>query len=153
VGKSPADETQRKPALGVSVSKAIAKRASERNYMRRTVREALREYAPQLPALDFVVLVRGGVWWGKRHTPAHRLGTARTTQRIEAMRALLRGVIQAYRYCLSPLLGPNCRFYPSCSEYGLEAISKYGSWRGTAMSIKRVCRCHPRNPGGYDPVP
>ena len=69
------------------------------------------------------------------------------------MRGALKFLVQAYRWTLRPLLGPNCRFYPSCSEYCYEALTKYGAWRGTGMGIKRICRCHPRNPGGYDPVP
>lgn len=69
-------------------------------------------------------------------------------------RKLLLGIIVFYRKYLSPLKGlPTCRFYPTCSEYAFEAISKYGIFKGTALSIWRVLRCNPFNKGGYDPVP
>lgn len=59
--------------------------------------------------------------------------------------------IRLYQKTLSPLLGPVCRFHPSCSNYTIEAIRKYGPIRGLWKGTKRVCRCHPWNPGGYDP--
>ena len=57
-----------------------------------------------------------------------------------------------YRRFISPLKAPTCRFYPSCSEYSFQAIYKYGLGKGLLMSIRRMCRCHPYHPGGYDPV-
>ena len=69
------------------------------------------------------------------------------------MRHVLRILIRAYQLVLSPLLGPRCRFYPSCSHYALEAIESHGALRGSWLSAKRICRCHPFNPGGFDPVP
>lgn len=62
-------------------------------------------------------------------------------------------LIKAYRYCLSPLLGPSCRFLPTCSDYALQAIDKYGAGHGSWLALKRIARCHPWHPGGYDPVP
>ena len=62
------------------------------------------------------------------------------------------GLIKGYRYCISPLLPPRCRFVPSCSAYALEAIERHGIWRGGAMSLWRLLRCHPFCRGGYDPV-
>lgn len=62
-------------------------------------------------------------------------------------------LIKFYRKYISPLKPPCCRFYPTCSEYAIEALEKYGALKGSYMSIKRILRCHPFNPGGYDPVP
>lgn len=64
------------------------------------------------------------------------------------------GLVRFYQRFLSPLKGgPTCRFYPTCSQYAYEALSKYGAIKGTYMAAKRVLRCHPFHPGGYDPVP
>lgn len=69
------------------------------------------------------------------------------------MAKLLVALIQAYRYTLSPMLGRNCRFFPSCSEYALDALRRHGAVRGTWLAMRRVARCHPWHPGGFDPVP
>lgn len=61
--------------------------------------------------------------------------------------------IRAYQLVVSPLLGPRCRFYPSCSSYAIEAIRTHGPLRGTWLAGRRLLRCHPWNPGGLDPVP
>lgn len=61
--------------------------------------------------------------------------------------------VRAYRRFLSPLLGQQCRFQPSCSAYGLEALQVHGSLRGTWLTARRIARCHPFHPGGHDPVP
>ena len=66
---------------------------------------------------------------------------------------VLRSLIRAYRYAVSPMLGANCRFTPSCSEYALEALKCHGLWRGSALAVWRVVRCNPWSQGGYDPVP
>jgi putative membrane protein insertion efficiency factor len=62
-------------------------------------------------------------------------------------------LIRAYQYTISPMLGNRCRFAPSCSAYAEEAIVRYGLARGAWFALRRIARCHPWNPGGYDPVP
>lgn len=62
-------------------------------------------------------------------------------------------LIRAYQYLISPLLGPRCRFYPTCSHYAVEAIEHHGLPRGLLMALGRLSRCHPWHPGGLDPVP
>lgn len=61
--------------------------------------------------------------------------------------------IRFYQRAISPLKPPSCRFYPSCSCYAHQAIERHGPWRGLGLSLRRLFRCHPFNPGGYDPVP
>lgn len=68
------------------------------------------------------------------------------------MKEILIFLIKLYRKYISPLKRPCCRFYPTCSQYSIEAISKYGALKGGIMAIKRILRCHPFNKGGYDPV-
>lgn len=72
----------------------------------------------------------------------------RLSPAVKAARLLVR----AYQLTLSGALGGQCRFTPSCSEYALDALAKYGLWRGAAKSLKRLARCHPYHPGGYDPA-
>ena len=61
--------------------------------------------------------------------------------------------IRVYQLTLSPLIGGQCRFYPTCSHYAIEAIRTHGAWRGTALAVKRLAKCHPFHPGGVDFVP
>ena len=69
------------------------------------------------------------------------------------MRAVLLVLLRAYQYAIRPLLGANCRFYPSCSDYAREAIERHGAGKGSWLSARRLARCLPYHPGGYDPVP
>lgn len=69
------------------------------------------------------------------------------------MKTLLIVVIKAYRYTVSPWLGANCRFHPSCSVYAQEALERHGVLSGGWLTVRRILRCHPWNAGGYDPVP
>ena len=67
--------------------------------------------------------------------------------------AALRAAVRGYQWVVRPLLAPACRFHPSCSEYAQEALERHGALRGSWLATRRVCRCAPWNPGGYDPVP
>lgn len=69
------------------------------------------------------------------------------------MKTLLIAFLKAYRLIVSPLYGQVCKFHPSCSAYGLEAVETHGAWRGGRLAIRRIGRCHPWSRGGYDPVP
>jgi putative membrane protein insertion efficiency factor len=70
-----------------------------------------------------------------------------------SLNSLLRGLVRAYRYFLSPMLAPACRFHPSCSAYAEEALREHGALRGGLLATRRLCRCGPWHPGGVDPVP
>lgn len=67
-------------------------------------------------------------------------------------KTFLLGLIRGYQYLISPLFPPSCRFIPTCSNYALQAIERYGVWRGTLLAVCRIVRCHPFCRGGYDPV-
>lgn len=69
------------------------------------------------------------------------------------MKSVFLFFIRLYRKYISPLSKPHCRFYPTCSAYAYEAISKYGALKGGFLTVKRILKCHPFNAGGYDPVP
>jgi uncharacterized protein len=68
-------------------------------------------------------------------------------------RQLLAALIRGYRRFLSPALPPSCRFHPSCSQYALDAVTRHGALKGTWLAARRLARCHPFHPGGFDPVP
>ena len=68
------------------------------------------------------------------------------------MKRVLINIIKAYKSCLSPYIIRSCRYYPSCSDYAIEAVEHYGALKGAAMAIKRLLRCHPFAAGGFDPV-
>jgi uncharacterized protein len=69
------------------------------------------------------------------------------------MKKVLLLLLRGYQYALRPMLGANCRFFPSCSDYGREAIERHGAAKGVWLTLRRLGRCHPYHPGGYDPVP
>ena len=69
------------------------------------------------------------------------------------MKKILLGLIRFYRRHISPRTLPSCKYIPTCSEYGLEAIEKYGAVKGSILAIWRICRCNPFSKGGFDPVP
>jgi len=69
------------------------------------------------------------------------------------MARVARLAVQGYRWFVRPLLPPACRFHPSCSEYAEQALERHGAWHGSWLAARRLCRCGPWHPGGYDPVP
>jgi hypothetical protein len=69
------------------------------------------------------------------------------------MKILLILLIQGYRTIISPLFPPSCRFRPTCSQYAIEALDRFGTFKGSYLAMRRILRCHPFHPGGYDPVP
>ncbi|SFL35236.1 hypothetical protein SAMN03159341_105221 [Paenibacillus sp. 1_12] len=69
------------------------------------------------------------------------------------MKGLLKGLVLFYRKFISPLKPPTCRFYPTCSQYALDALELHGPTKGSWLAVKRVCKCHPFHPGGIDHVP
>ena len=83
--------------------------------------------------------------------PGERTAAGRTAP--SAATRLLMLIVAGYRRTVSPLLMPRCRFAPSCSEYALQALAEYGALRGGWLAVRRIVRCHPFHPGGYDPVP
>ena len=72
---------------------------------------------------------------------------------VELPQRCLAALIRGYQAAISPLLPPSCRFHPSCSQYALEAVTRHGALRGGWLAARRLARCHPFHPGGYDPVP
>lgn len=73
-------------------------------------------------------------------------------QKPSLLSQIFLGIIDTYRYLISPLIGQHCRYYPSCSAFTREAILEHGALKGGWLGIRRICRCHPYHEGGYDPV-
>jgi putative membrane protein insertion efficiency factor len=69
------------------------------------------------------------------------------------LKKILMGIIKVYQKVISPLTPPSCRFYPTCSHYGIEAIDKHGALKGSWLAVRRISKCHPFHEGGFDPVP
>lgn len=88
---------------------------------------------------------------GRRRSGPVRTGAVAVGGRVVANAAM--SAIHAYRWLVSPMLAPSCRFFPSCSAYAIEAIDRHGVATGSWLATKRLCRCHPWSPGGHDPVP
>ncbi len=79
--------------------------------------------------------------------------TAPDFSALDVIARILIALLRGYKRLISPLLGPRCRFVPSCSEYAMEAIARFGALRGGWLALRRLGRCHPLHPGGVDPVP
>ncbi|HDL5698362.1 Putative membrane protein insertion efficiency factor [Mannheimia haemolytica] len=93
---------------------------------------------------------------GKTHSPEQKAGRAESVtqpDKISILARLLLLPIYFYRYAISPLIGPRCRFYPTCSTYAVEAIKIHGAIKGGYLAFKRILRCNPLSEGGEDPVP
>jgi putative membrane protein insertion efficiency factor len=84
---------------------------------------------------------------------APRTGAGIEGPRSLAPSRLLAALIRAYQRFVSPALPPSCRFHPSCSQYALEAVTRHGALKGSWLAARRLARCHPFHPGGFDPVP
>ena len=74
-------------------------------------------------------------------------------ERRKLMKKIIILIIKTYQITLSPLLGSNCRFHPTCSEYTIQAVNEHGAYKGLILGVKRISKCHPLGPKGYDPVP
>jgi putative membrane protein insertion efficiency factor/ribonuclease P protein component len=143
------------PRLGISVPRRRVRSAVARNRIKRLIREAFRLSKSELPAgVDLVVLPRA--------IPLSFEATAIKPLLLRAIGALVHGPgrlviavliggIRIYQLTISPMLGRACRFEPSCSRYMAESLRKYGLIRGFTQGTRRILRCHPWNPGGYDP--
>jgi putative membrane protein insertion efficiency factor len=70
-----------------------------------------------------------------------------------AVQKVFISMVRAYQMGISPYIGPHCRYIPTCSQYYIEAVQKYGALKGSWLGMRRILRCHPGRPGGYDPVP
>ncbi len=85
--------------------------------------------------------------------PSGSTPAALVTRLLRAPALLLLALVHLYQRLVRPLLPPSCRFHPSCSDYAAEAVRRHGAARGSVLAAVRICRCHPFNPGGVDPVP
>ena len=133
------------PRIGLTVAKKNVRRAHERNRIKRLTRESFRLRQHELPAMDFVVVAKKGV---------ADLDNRALSEALEKLwRRVLIALIRVYQRLISPLLGPHCRFTPTCSSYGIEALRRFGVIKGSWLTVKRVLKCHPLHPGGDDPVP
>ncbi len=153
--------------LGIIVGRAYDRRSTRRNLFKRCVREAFRKKRQRIRGVDILVRARANGGRSKMtqevrrafeeldatmsNTGAKKIIKGHAPRNL-AVRALL-GVIAFYRLLLSPLLGGRCRFHPTCSRYAMDAIVEWGALRGVLMAARRICKCHPFHPGGYDPVP
>ena len=148
------------PRMGLIVPR-FQSSAVARNRLRRRLREIWRREVQQhQPAWDLVIRARREAYAAEfaalREVLAWREPCWRPGDRCWpalGCLAVLTGLIRGYQRLISPLLPPSCRFHPSCSQYALEAVTRHGALRGSWLAARRLARCHPFHPGGYDPVP
>ena len=148
----------------ISVSKKKFKRAVKRNAVKRQIRESYRIRKQAL----FESLQTTGRYLAIAFLPGKRIGFPRnhgkshgkshsSVRRENPMKKFLTSLllipIYFYKYCISPLTPPSCRYTPTCSEYAVQALKKHGPFKGLYLAIKRILRCHPWGGSGYDPVP
>ena len=151
--------------LGLSVSRKVGS-AVVRNRWKRIIREVFRKNKQELPAgIDLVIRPRKGAHVQLRVSRKINGQTGQTDRKKDTINAMsnrlayirqlparfLIASVKMYQLCLSPLLGNNCRFTPTCSAYFITAVKKYGAIRGALKGAWRICRCNPWNKGGYDP--
>ena len=154
--------------LGVVVGRSYDRRSTRRNQFKRCVRESFRLARRSMSGLDVLVLARKRI--GSENLERELKGAfgqlekapdglkAKGPQKPPGKRQPRRirialKLIDLYRLALSPLLGARCRFYPTCSSYTKEAIEQWGIAKGLALTLRRLAKCQPFHPGGYDPVP
>lgn len=139
------------PRIGLTVAKKNVRRAHERNRIKRLTRESFRLRQHELPAMDFVVVAKKGVADLDNRALSEALKIMAPP--LSPGSRVLIALIRVYQRLISPLLGPHCRFTPTCSSYGIEALRRFGVIKGSWLTVKRVLKCHPLHPGGDDPVP
>ena len=136
--------------LGITVSTKLG-HAVVRNRVRRRFRELYRLHKPEMqPGFDVILVARGRAVRSTYQQPAAAGGPRAGGDGMK--RALLK-LFRFYQTSVSPLFPPRCRYIPTCSEYAVEAVEKYGAAKGGLLALRRLMRCHPFHKGGYDPVP
>ena len=137
--------------VGYVIGRKAMPRAVDRNRLRRRLRESVRACRPAIERFDIILRVRQRVRRADIGVSAQPV--FRKYRRSAGVKSVLLAGVRGYQYLVSPMLGNKCRFYPSCSDYAREALERHGSLRGSWLAVRRLCRCQPFHPGGYDPVP
>ena len=139
------DNGQEQARIVVSVPKKMFRRAVKRNLLKRRIRESYRTQKALLEGSRVDLMF---VYSSKE---SERMKANSLIRRIAI--APLVGLVRFYQVCISPLKPASCRFTPTCSQYALEALRKYGPFKGSWLALRRILRCHPWGGSGYDPVP
>lgn len=143
--------------FGITTGKKIGK-AVRRTRSRRVIREAYYKLYPDIKkGYDFVFVARGKTPYVKSTVVYKEMKNSFCLQvflkRDSFMKRILLAIIRFYRTSVSPLTASHCKYIPTCSQYGIEAIERFGALKGTALTVWRILRCNPFSKGGYDPVP